>query len=121
MNILKKADDKQELRKLLDNQEEREELPNLPADTMNVIKEFAGIDIEVNEEGGTDMCKGLEGLLEDARLEGISEGIEEGERSGIIKTYFIMYNKGRISKEDVLEELQITEEELDEIINNNYK
>ena len=64
MNILKKADDKQELRKLLDNQEER---------------------------------------------------------SGIIKTYFIMYNKGRISKEDVLEELQITEEELDEIINNNYK
>ena len=45
-------------------------------------RELLGVKKYHGKEGKIDMCKGLEGMLEDSRMEGHAEGRKEGHAEG---------------------------------------
>lgn len=61
-----------------------------------------------------NMCKAIKDMIEDGRQEGIKEGIKEGERRTINILKLNILGK---SVEDISKECEMTEKQVEEIIN----
>ena len=60
----------------------------LDEDTYDVIAEYTNTEqlIEVKqykEKGKVDMCKAIEEMIQDGRMEGLNQGLEQGIKQGI--------------------------------------
>lgn len=73
--------DKERLRKLRESKEKEGFL--LDREAVEVLNECVNAGIKLPEqEGVIDMCKAMDGLMEESRLEGLMEGRLEGEATG---------------------------------------
>lgn len=125
IGIMKRSDDKKKLREYCD--ENRALLENLDEDTYNIISVMINqknlLELKkTNQDGGkVNMCKAIEDMIEDGRIEGILEGriegILEGGIEGIrrqrIKGYDIKEIADNVSMEEytVKQIIELIEEE----------
>ena len=81
----KYAENKEKLREFIDGN--REHFSNVSETALNVLEEIThspelkqirGAEYQT-PEGGFDMCRGIQGMIQDGRKEGMQEGIREGE------------------------------------------
>lgn len=85
----KYADDKDALRSFIDaNREYFRSVSETAVDALTELTHSPELKkIKIREyttpEGGIDMCRGIQGMIQDGRMEGIKEGIEEGIKEGI--------------------------------------
>ena len=64
--------------------------------------------VDIPNDGGYNMCKAIEDIKNDGKLEGLLEGKREGLREGEIKTLYELTRDGIITKETAASKLNIT-------------
>ena len=65
--------------------------------------------VDIPNDGGYNMCKAIEDIKNDGKLEGKREGILEGE----VKTLYELTRDGIITKETAASKLNITAEKFE--------
>jgi flagellar biosynthesis/type III secretory pathway protein FliH len=72
-------------------------------------------DVRQNKEWRREYMT-LEMMLDEKLEEGIEQGLEQGLEQGTIITNMKFYYKGKISKEEVMEELSVDKEKFEEYL-----
>ena len=104
LNIIKNQRDKKELLSYINSEEA---FKNLDYRTAKLLETIMKVDIP--NDGGYNMCKAIEDIKNDGKLEGKREGILEGE----VKTLYELTRDGRITKETAASKLNITAEKFE--------
>ena len=99
LNIIKNQRDKKELLSYINSEEA---FKNLDYKTAKLLETIMKVDIP--NDGGYNMCKAIEDIKNDGKLEGKREGILEGE----VKTLYELTRDGIITKETAASKLNIT-------------
>ena len=99
LNIIKNQGDKKELLSYINSEEA---FKNLDYKTAKLLETIMKVDIP--NDGGYNMCKAIEDIKNDGKLEGKREGILEGE----VKTLYELTRDGIITKEIAANKLNIT-------------
>ena len=99
LNIIKNQGDKKELLSYINSEEA---FKNLDYKTAKLLETIMKVDIP--NDGGYNMCKAIEDIKNDGKLEGKREGILEGE----VKTLYELTRDGIITKETAASKLNIT-------------
>lgn len=81
-------------------------------------EELLGLKKYRGKDGKVNMCKGIQGMLEDSRAEGLSQGISQGISQGeymkLIKQVQLKLDKGKDAKK-IAEELEEPTENVERI------
>ena len=104
LNIIKNQGDKKELLSYINSEEA---FKNLDYKTAKLLETIMKVDIP--NDGGYNMCKAIEDIKNDGKLEGKREGILEGE----VKTLYELTRDGIITKEIAANKLNITVEKFE--------
>lgn len=97
-------------------QENQKRLSHMDEDTFETIKVMINQknllkyrEDTTEQEGEVNMCKAIEDLIEDGRLEGIEQGIEQGIERGTIKTLCTLVTRGLLKLEDAAKYADLSE------------
>ena len=101
MRFIALSEDKDSLWKL----QQDEQYKTVDTDTVRLINACTKGNIPIEEKEETDMCKGLEGIREDGKLEGIA----------LTKKVYKLERDGK-STEEIAKECSISVAEVDEIL-----
>lgn len=87
---------------------------NVGVDTVHLINECTNSNI-VTPKGAkvVNMCKGIEELKKQQRIEGRAEGLAEGRLEGMLETLTSLVQKGLISIEDAAQQADMSVEEFE--------
>ena len=99
LNIIKNQRDKKELLSYINSEEA---FKNLDYKTAKLLETIMKVDIP--NDGGYNMCKAIEDIKNDGKLEGLLEGKREGLREGLYE----LTRDGIITKEIAANKLNIT-------------
>ena len=99
LNIIKNQGDKKELLSYINSEEA---FKNLDYKTAKLLETIMKVDIP--NDGGYNMCKAIEDIKNDGKLEGLLEGKREGLREGLYE----LTRDGIITKEIAANKLNIT-------------
>ena len=106
LKFIKHSTDKDELKKLLDENENYKKLDRLAAQTISIC---SGVDFNIPVgEGEVNVCKAIEDMKTDARNEGLNAGREEGRSEGFNEGILMtvsMLKKMNLSKDAVIKQL----------------
>ena len=104
LNIIKNQGDKKELLSYINSEEA---FKNLDYKTAKLLETIMKVDIP--NDGGYNMCKAIEDIKNDGKLEGLLEGKREGLREGLYE----LTRDGIITKEIAANKLNITVEKFE--------
>ena len=104
LNIIKNQRDKKELLSYINSEEA---FKNLDYRTAKLLETIMKVDIP--NDGGYNMCKAIEDIKNDGKLEGLLEGKREGLREGLYE----LTRDGIITKEIAANKLNITVEKFE--------
>ena len=104
LNIIKNQRDKKELLSYINSEEA---FKNLDYKTAKLLETIMKVDIP--NDGGYNMCKAIEDIKNDGKLEGLLEGKREGLREGLYE----LTRDGIITKEIAANKLNITVEKFE--------
>ena len=104
LNIIKNQRDKKELLSYINSEEA---FKNLDYKTAKLLETIMKVDIP--NDGGYNMCKAIEDIKNDGKLEGLLEGKREGLREGLYE----LTRDGIITKEIAAKKLNITVEKFE--------
>ena len=104
LNIIKNQRDKKELLSYINSEEA---FKNLDYRTAKLLETIMKVDIP--NDGGYNMCKAIEDIKNDGKLEGLLEGKREGLREGLYE----LTRDGIITKETAASKLNITAEKFE--------
>ena len=90
--------------------EEDESFKHLSWETANMINQVTGSKMKLRRsKGEVNVCKAIQGLMEDSKLEGIEEGIGIG-RAELINSIKSLMAKMNLSADEAMEILDIPED-----------
>lgn len=110
----KYAEDKDKLKAFIDNNEEY--FSNVSETALNALDELTHSPelkemrtLKNQKEGGVNMCKGLQGIIDDNRR----EGREEGRQEGILEAFFSLVKDGILTIADASRRADMDEQEFE--------
>ena len=112
-DFIRCSDDKENLRSLIQNDPAFQEMDEAAYEMMaeyGHAKELLGLKKYRGKDGKVNMCKGIQGMLEDSRAEGLSQG----EYMKLIKQVQLKLDKGK-DVEKIAEELEEPAENVERI------
>lgn len=105
LEYIKNSNDKEKLRKLV---QENHAYRNVSKKTVDLVNTMTNSNLQYPErEENVDMCKAIEGMLEDSRQEGKIEGKQEG----ILEAFLSLVKEGILTIEDAAKRADMTVEE----------
>ena len=104
LNIIKNQGDKKELLSYINSEEAFKDLDYRTAKLLETIMK-----VDIPNDGGYNMCKAIEDIKNDGKLEGLLEGKREGLREGLYE----LTRDGIITKEIAANKLNITVEKFE--------
>ena len=104
LNIIKNQGDKKELLSYINSEEAFKDLDYRTAKLLETIMK-----VDIPNDGGYNMCKAIEDIKNDGKLEGLLEGKREGLREGLYE----LTRDGIITKETAASKLNITAEKFE--------
>ena len=93
--------DKNAMKKLVESDEKYKHMDPLTANIANDVTN-SNLQLTINKKEEIDMCVAIAGIREDARMEGIAEGIEKGIAEGIAKGKAEGISEGKAEGENLI-------------------
>ena len=111
LKYIKYSKNKKKLRQIVNEDSAYKTVSRRTADMVNIVTN-SNLKYDEGEER-VDMCEAIEGIRNDALIEGREEGIEIGVEKGVLKTLFGLVKDGLLSLSVAAERANMTVEEFE--------